>query len=88
VTELLVEPIRNAASTALFRVANRLLAGLAESSSTSMVLRKETDESWFLAEIWQAGEREVDAFVARGEVSVFDDVEGFLASLSDVTQAE
>ena len=87
-TELLAEPIRNADSTGLFRIANRLLAGLAGSSSTSTVLTKESDESWFLSEAWQAGERAVDAFVAEGEFEVFDDVDAFLASLTDVTQAE
>lgn len=88
-TELLVEPIRNAASTPLLRIANRLLAGLAaETAGTSTVLRGDADESWFLSEAWQTGEREVDAFVARGEVTVFDDVEAFLAGLDGIARAE
>jgi hypothetical protein len=88
VTELLVEPIRNAASTPLLRVANRLLAGLAGATSTSTVLRRDADESWFLSETWQAGEREVDASVARGDVRVFDDVDAFLASLDGIAPVE
>ena len=88
-TELLVEPIRNAASTALLRVANRLLSGHAnQAANTSIVLAGDVDESWFLAETWQTGEREVDALVARGEVTVFDDVEAFLASLDGIARAE
>ena len=88
-TELLAEPIRNAASTALLRVANRLLSGPAsQAANTSTVLARDADESWFLAETRQAGEREVDSFVARGEVTVFDGVEAFLSSLDEIARAE
>ena len=88
-TELLAEPIQNAASTALLRVANRLLSGLAsQAANTSIVLAGDVAESWFLTETWQAGEREVDDFVARGEVTVFDDVDAFLASLDGIARAE
>jgi hypothetical protein len=88
-TELLAEPIRNAASVALLRVANRLLSGFAgQAVSTSIVMAADVDDSWFLTEVWQVGEREVDDFVARGEVTVFDDVDAFLASLDGIARAE
>ncbi len=38
-------------------------------------------ESWFWDARWQQGEREVDAHVAAGEVTVTDGVEEFLDSL-------
>lgn len=39
-------------------------------------------DAWFWDERWQAGEREVDGYVDRGEVMVSDDVEAFLADLN------
>ena len=39
-------------------------------------------DAWFWDERWQAGEREVDGHVERGEVVASDDVEAFLADLN------
>jgi hypothetical protein len=36
---------------------------------------------WFWTEEWQAGEREAEAEIARGEVERFTTAEDFLASL-------
>lgn len=44
-------------------------------------------EAWFWSEQWQAGEREVDAHLSRGEVTVSDTVADFLADL-DALDAE
>lgn len=41
-------------------------------------------EAWFWDERWNAGEREVDAHVRRGEVAVHDTVEDFVAHLSSL----
>jgi hypothetical protein len=88
-TGLLAEPIRNTATSSVVSIANRLVAGLAgQIVSTSMVLTEQADDDWFLSEEWQAGERAVDAHVARGEVVVFNDVEDFLASLDEIASAE
>ena len=38
-------------------------------------------EAWFWEERWQAGERQVDAHVAAGEVTRYETAEEFLASL-------
>lgn len=39
------------------------------------------DEAWFWDERWQAGEREVDKHLARGEVATHDSADDFLAHL-------
>lgn len=44
-------------------------------------------QAWFWAEEWQAREREVDAHVARGELTVHEDVDAFLGHL-DALDAE
>lgn len=38
-------------------------------------------DAWFWSTEWQAGEREVDEFLAAGQVTVTDGVDEFLASL-------
>lgn len=42
-------------------------------------------QAWFWTEEWQAGEREVDEQVARGEVRDFASSEEFLAYLRTIT---
>jgi bifunctional DNA-binding transcriptional regulator/antitoxin component of YhaV-PrlF toxin-antitoxin module len=42
------------------------------------------DQAWFWTKRWQKMERDVDAHVARGEVTIYDSSEEFLASLDDV----
>lgn len=39
------------------------------------------DQEWFWTEEWQAGEREVDEALARGEFKKFNTVEEMLADL-------
>lgn len=39
------------------------------------------DEEWFWTEEWQAGEREVDEALARGEYKDFESVEDLIADL-------
>lgn len=78
-TDLLLEPIQNAWSTRVLSIANSMLRSASPTGSTSMVIAGDADESWFLSEAWQSGERAVDAHVARGEVQVFDDADGLLS---------
>jgi hypothetical protein len=50
----------------------------------SMDARDMTDQAWFWTEEWQAGGREVDEEIARGEVTEFasaDDLVAYLRSL-------
>ena len=42
------------------------------------------DEAWFWQESWQAGEREVDEHIARGEVTTHPDVDNFLQGLDNL----
>ena len=39
------------------------------------------DQAWFWTERWQTMEREADAEIAAGHVTVFEDVDAFIASL-------
>ncbi|HLG70027.1 MAG TPA: AbrB/MazE/SpoVT family DNA-binding domain-containing protein [Chloroflexota bacterium] len=39
------------------------------------------DQAWFWTPEWQAGEREADEQIARGEIETFDNVDDFLAAL-------
>jgi bifunctional DNA-binding transcriptional regulator/antitoxin component of YhaV-PrlF toxin-antitoxin module len=41
-------------------------------------------EAWFWDERWQAGEREVDAHVAAGEVAQHDTLDDFMAHLDSL----
>ena len=51
----------------------------------------DADRAWFWTEEWQAGEREVDEAIARGEVfgpfktadELMDDIEAFAATLDN-----
>lgn len=95
-TELLIEPMCNVVESDLVRAANRLLTRFSlVSPSTSLLIQAELASSGrdrsevsFWSEAWQSGEREVDAHVARGEITVFDDVDSFLAHLSEIAPAE
>ena len=40
------------------------------------------DQAWFWTDEWQAGEREVDEHIRKGEVLTFNTIEEFLLSLS------
>lgn len=42
------------------------------------------DEAWFWQEGWQAGEREVDELVARGEVAMYLGVDNFVQALENL----
>ena len=83
-TGLLLEPIYNASSTSVFKIANRILHAINPSASTSTVIAADADEAWFLSESWQSGEREVDAHVLRGEIRVFDDAASLFARLDEL----
>ena len=41
-------------------------------------------EAWFWDETWQAGEREVDEYLARSEVRVHEGVDSFLQALENL----
>jgi len=41
------------------------------------------DQAWFWTPEWQAGEREADEQIARGEGTVYGSTEEFLASLDE-----
>ncbi|MBI4320960.1 MAG: AbrB/MazE/SpoVT family DNA-binding domain-containing protein [Chloroflexi bacterium] len=43
----------------------------------------DASQRWFWTERWQRAEREADADIAAGRFEVFDDVERFIAGLSD-----
>ena len=42
-----------------------------------------SSQSWFWAEEWQAGEREVDEYIEAGNFETFDSMEEFLDTLGD-----
>ncbi len=46
------------------------------------------DQVWFWEERWQNREREVDEFVAAGEVTVHADGDGFLDHLTSLEQPD
>ncbi len=46
-----------------------------------LMVRINPAQAWFWTEEWQAGEREVDAHIATGEVIRFESDEDFLAAL-------
>ena len=48
------------------------------------VLPVPADQRWFWTDRWQAAEREVDAHVARGEITRHEDTDAFLAHLDAV----
>ena len=39
------------------------------------------EQLWFWTERWQAGERQVDAYIQAGQVDEFDTIEDFLGTL-------
>lgn len=41
------------------------------------------DQLWFWSEEWQAGERQVDEYIAEGNIQEFDTIEEFLSSLRE-----
>jgi hypothetical protein len=43
---------------------------------------RDPDQAWFWTDEWQAGEREVDAELAAGQVEEFDTIDDFLADLT------
>lgn len=43
-------------------------------------------QAWFWTAEWQAGEREVDEQIARGELTTFDSVEDLVAHLDALPQ--
>lgn len=46
------------------------------------------DQAWFWTRHWQERERDVDAHVAVGQVTVHDDVDDFLAHVDAVAEDE
>lgn len=61
--------------------ASKLAYELSQSGSADMAQAIPDDQQWFWSEEWQAGEREVDEQIARGEYKEFDSVEALLADL-------
>ncbi|MDP9821617.1 AbrB/MazE/SpoVT family DNA-binding domain-containing protein [Nocardioides massiliensis] len=45
------------------------------------------DQAWFWTQRWQEREREVEAYVAAGEVAVHDDVNDFLTHVDAVADS-
>jgi len=45
-------------------------------------------EAWFWEERWNAGEREVDEYVRKGEITVSETVDDFIADLTTLTKAK
>ena len=39
------------------------------------------DQAWFWTDEWQAGEKEVDCLIAKGEIHSFDTMDEFLETL-------
>lgn len=46
------------------------------------------DQLWFWTERWQSAEREVDEYVAAGQVTVHEDIDDFFAHLDAVEAAD
>jgi antitoxin PrlF len=46
------------------------------------------DQAWFFTPEWQAGEREADAEIARGEGMIFEDGESFEAYLRSIVDED
>lgn len=46
------------------------------------------DQAWFWTKHWQEREREVDAHVSAGRVTVHEDVDDFLSYIDDVADAD
>lgn len=44
------------------------------------------DQAWFWTDTWQAGEREVDADIAAGRITTYDNVEALIADLDRADQ--
>lgn len=42
----------------------------------------DSSQSWFWTEEWQAGEREVDAHIAAGEIEEFDSIDDMFDALN------
>lgn len=40
-------------------------------------------QSWFWTEEWQAGEREVDEYIAAGEIEEFDSIDDMFRALNE-----
>lgn len=58
-------------------------------TGTGEAVEPNTKDAWFWSPLWQAGEEEVDAALARGESATFDSAEEFLADLGKLDrQAE
>ncbi len=82
----LTAPYENVASQDVVRVARRLIDALrGEFPRTSLLLQQEATHraSWYFVEPWSSMEREVDEYVRRGDVSVYESIDEFLASLDD-----
>lgn len=81
----LVNRYDNVASQDVVRIARRLMDALRlDHPRTSLLLEQESrPTSWYLTEPWRTMEREVDEYVRRGEVSVFDSIDEFFASLDE-----
>jgi bifunctional DNA-binding transcriptional regulator/antitoxin component of YhaV-PrlF toxin-antitoxin module len=45
-------------------------------------------EAWFWEERWNAGEREVDEYVRKGEITVSETVDDFVADLTALSKAK
>ena len=43
----------------------------------------DSEQAWFWTDEWQAGEKEVDCLIAKGEIHSFDSMEKFLEGLED-----
>lgn len=50
------------------------------------VLPVPADQAWFWEERWQERERQVEAHLAAGEVTAFEDAAGFLAYLDGIAE--
>lgn len=68
---------------ALVRQAEALLRDSHVGNSIVMQDELSVNETWFWREPWLTMEREVDAYVQRGDVQAFDDMDEFFASLGD-----
>ena len=95
-TDLLWEPLANLDHVDVVRRVNGLLTRFARfGQNTSVLIENEVAindnaraDSWFWTAEWQAGEHAVDDHVARGELSVFDDIDTFFAQLGDTASSE
>ena len=67
----------------LRRAAARLLRRAATYRNFAEANGFDKEQAWFWTDEWQAAEKEVDCYIAKGEIYSFDSMDEFLETLED-----